>query len=127
VTYTPPSPTEVDWRLGQNPGVADPVRNGGHPEDLAASIDLLIDHNGVYVNWMLIHSANEQIFRFLSLENLTGESCSATVRRMDGTDASTETIHDPDGLFDGMQSGTYGRAFYQDGKYWILQAKCFPG
>lgn len=126
VTYIPPSPVTVDWRLGQNPGVASSEVNGGHPDSLAAGIDLLVDHNGNYINWILIHSANEQFFRFQSLEEMTTDSCAATIRRMDRTDLTFEIIHDPDGIFLGMKAGTYGRAFYQSGKYYVIQAKCTP-
>lgn len=126
VTYTPPSPSDVNWRLGQNPGVASDIRNGGHAKVLTDSITAIIDHNNIYVNWMLIHSANEQLFRFQSLEDMTGSSCSATIRRMDRTDLSIETIYDPDNLFLGMLAGTYGRALFQDNKYWIINAKCRP-
>lgn len=125
-TYTPPSPSGVDWRLGQNPGVSAETIDGGHPETLADGVNLLLDHNGLAVNWILIHSANEQFFRFQSLEEMTTESCSATIRRMDRTDLSVEIIHDPDGLFYGMEAGTYGRAFYQNGKYYVINAKCDP-
>lgn len=125
-TYTPPSPSGVNWRLGQNPGVASETIDGGHPEVLADGVSLLIDHNNLAVNWILIHSANEQFFRFQSIDDMVTESCLAIVRRMDRTDASVQTIHDPDGIFEGMEAGTYGRAFYQGGKYYVIQAKCEP-
>lgn len=131
VTYVPPSPTAVNWRLGQNPGVteylsADGIEDGGHPSLLVDHVVLMIDHNGNYVNWMLIHSANEQFYRFQSLADMTTESCAATIRRMDRSRLLYETIHDPDGIFHGMEAGTYGRAFYQRGKYYVINAKCDP-
>lgn len=52
--YTPPSPTAVDWRVGQNAGTATPSGAGGHPTALVDAIEELIDHNGVHVQWMLI-------------------------------------------------------------------------
>lgn len=57
-TYTPPSPIDVLWRVGQNPGVvvAGSGLEGGQPADLTEEIEILIDHNGKVVNWMLIDS-----------------------------------------------------------------------
>lgn len=54
--YTPPSPIAVDWRVGQNPGTAD-NESGGHPEALTDTISKLVDHNGRYVNWILLDAA----------------------------------------------------------------------
>ena len=52
--YVPPSPTAVDWRVGQNAGTA-PVSNpGGQPTALVDTIEELVDHNGVQVQWLLI-------------------------------------------------------------------------
>lgn len=54
-TYTPPSPAEINLRLGQNPGVVDGTPEaGGQPSDLDASLILLYDHNGIAVNWLMI-------------------------------------------------------------------------
>lgn len=54
-TYTPPSPTEIGLRLGQNPGVVetDPAESG-QPRDLAESLALLYDDNNVAINWLLL-------------------------------------------------------------------------
>lgn len=54
VTYTPPSPTTVQWRVGQNPGVVTGGLEGGQPENLSDTIGILYDHNGKVVNWLLI-------------------------------------------------------------------------
>lgn len=55
VTYTPPSPVDVEWRVGQNPGkVTGGGLEGGQPEELTDTIEILYDHNGKVVNWMLI-------------------------------------------------------------------------
>jgi hypothetical protein len=54
--YVPPSPTEIETRLGQNPGITKDGLDGGQPEDLKDVINLLVDHNGVFVNWLLIDS-----------------------------------------------------------------------
>ncbi len=55
--YVPPSPTDIDWRVGQNPGTTGGT-TGGHPDDLDDAISELTDHNGKYVNWILIDSGN---------------------------------------------------------------------
>ncbi len=56
LTYVPPVPEAVKWRIGQNPGVLDPVvvSDDGHPASLSDEIQLLQDHNDELVNWMLI-------------------------------------------------------------------------
>lgn len=57
VTYVPPSPVDVNWRVGQNPGVVSGGgANGGQPEGLSDTIEILYDHNGKVVNWLLIDS-----------------------------------------------------------------------
>jgi len=126
--YVPPSPVAVKWRLGQNPGVATGAAGyGGHPESLDDTIEILYDHNGKVVNWMFIHSNNARHFRFQSQEDhLTGESFEACVRQMSGDDPHLATVYDPDGIFHGMLEGTKGLVFFQDGKYYIVQAKCDP-
>ncbi len=52
--YTPPSPTAVLWRVGQNPGFVVEAPEGGHPEDLDDEISTLTDDNDKEVNWLLI-------------------------------------------------------------------------
>ena len=55
VTYVPPSPVAVNWRLGQNPGkVTSGGLEGGQPESLSDAIEILYDHNGKAVNWILM-------------------------------------------------------------------------
>ncbi len=56
VTYVPPSPVAVEWRVGQNPGVVVGGLDGGQPEELADEIEILYDHNGKAINWLLIDS-----------------------------------------------------------------------
>ena len=52
--YVPPSPTAVDWRVGQNAGTAPTSNPGGQPTALVDTIEELVDHNGVNVQWLLI-------------------------------------------------------------------------
>lgn len=66
VTYTPPSPDNVTWRVGQNPGVV--AGNGelpggpygGHPKDLSDAIHIMYDHRGKVVNWLLMDSVRRR-------------------------------------------------------------------
>jgi len=124
--YTPPSPSSVNWRVGQNPGVVDGDSNAGHPIDLSSSIELLFDHNGVAVNWIFIHAGSEGLFRFHSFEDWDEGTAEAIVKEMDGSFVANETIYDPDRIFEGMLAGTKGLVYYQGGKYYIIQAKCDP-
>lgn len=125
--FVPPSPIDVRWRLGQNPGVADTAQDfAGQPGFLSDPVSLLYDHNGKAINWMLVHSDNDRHFRFQSLQSLTGVSCTACVRQMSGSDPHTAIINDPDRIFLGMAAGTRGIVFFQDGNYYIVQAKCNP-
>lgn len=71
--YTPPSPTAVDWRVGQNPGTVPDSSTGGHPQSLADTIEELTDHNDKYVNWMLIDS-DPAILHFELAETLDADS-----------------------------------------------------
>lgn len=50
-----PSPADVLWRVGQNPGVA--KTTAGHPADLDEEVEALKDADDVYINWMLLDSA----------------------------------------------------------------------
>lgn len=126
VHYIPPSPVEVKWRLGQNPGVVDGSPYGGHPKCLDDEIEILYDHNGKVINWMLVHTESK-LFRFQSLENLIdSEFCEACVRQMSGYWPHIAKIHDPNKIYDGMLAGTKGYVLFQEGKYYIVDAKCDP-
>lgn len=56
VVFTPPSPSAVNWRVGQNPGTCSTGLEGGQPDDLSDEIAILYDHNEKAVNWLLIDS-----------------------------------------------------------------------
>jgi len=125
--YIPAVPVGVNWRVGQNPGYTeDSGVWGGHPEDLDDEVWVLFDHKEQAVNWMFIHTDTERHFRFQSREDLETTSCPACVRQMNGEDAHIAEIHDPDQIFEGMEKGTKGLVFFQEGKYYIVQAKCDP-
>lgn len=126
-SFTPPSPVEIEWRLGQNPGVAETAQDhAGQPSGLSDVVSLLYDHNGIAIDWMLVHTDNDRHFRFQSLDMHAGTSFTACVRQMNGTNPHVATILDPDGIFIGMAAGTKGLVFFQDGNYYIVQAKCYP-
>jgi hypothetical protein len=45
---------------------------------------------------------------------------------MSGYWPHTATINDPNRVFDGMLAGTKGYVMFQEGKYYIINAKCDP-
>jgi hypothetical protein len=123
--YVPPSPVEIKLRLGQNPGVTDVETYGGHPKCLTDEVSVLYDHNGKVINYMFVHTETK-LFRFQALEDLTDESCEACVRQMSGSYPHTAQIYHKDNLFEGLLEGTKGIVQFQEGKYWIVNAKCDP-
>lgn len=85
VVYTPPSPANVLWRVGQNPGVVVGGLEGGQPEALGDEIEILYDHNGKVVNWLLIDSKGDGggnvlgYCTFIEDYTLVAEACPITV------------------------------------------------
>ena len=79
--YVPPSPTTVDWRVGQNPGKASTAHPGGHPTALVDAVTELTDHNSVQVPWMLIDNGGGETKWGIAKENWTdnGASCDHVV------------------------------------------------
>jgi len=53
------SPTAVEWRVGQNPGVAE--TSTGHPTDLEEKVDELHTEENKAINWMFIQSPGMQV------------------------------------------------------------------
>ena len=95
--YVPPLPTDVDWRIGQNPGTAADAPDAylGHPEDLEDSITMLTDHNDEYVNWMFIGGGSSQAIRLAVVTESGGismdDSGEVTLYNSD-TSATTTTV-----------------------------------
>jgi hypothetical protein len=117
--YIPPSPVEVLWRLGQNPGVNEDSPYGGHPKCIVDEISKLEDHNGQMVNWMLVNTETK-FFKFHALEDLEDGSCEACVRQMSDYQPHVADIYDPYDLFKGMKTDTKGVVVFQEGKYYII-------
>ena len=65
-----PIPSDIDWRVGQNPGVASEAC-AGQPQSLDQAVTELTGHTGEYVNWQLIDSGPVFLWAVL------GESLSA--------------------------------------------------
>lgn len=65
--YTSPSPAEIKWRVGQNPGFVSEGQEGGQPESLDDEIGILYDHNGKVINWLLLDGAGSS-----DLQTITG-------------------------------------------------------
>ena len=100
--YVPPSPTGIEWRLGQNPGKA--ATTAGHPATLNEAIQSLTDHNDKSVQWMLIDSgAAISLFRFTLNEDMgetTANEAAADLLELDGTDTDDDVdILDPAGVW----------------------------
>lgn len=70
--YTPPSPSDVPWRVGQNPGVAETTQ--GHPVDLDETVDEMTrSDTSEYVNWMMISpSGVPELYWGMLMENHPG-------------------------------------------------------
>lgn len=87
VVYTPPSPIAVQWRLGQNPGVTVGGLDGGQPSALTDEIEMLVDHNGRSINWLLIDSGGgDDHYLFTMLEDMGVSDGEAEIRTMDDVD-----------------------------------------
>ena len=86
VVYTPPSPVAVEWRVGQNPGVVVGGPDGGQPELLSEEIEILSDHNGKVVNWLLIDSKGLSGGERIKFRVTTAVAGDATDPCIDGTD-----------------------------------------
>jgi hypothetical protein len=54
-----PSPVDVPWRVGQNPGWA--TGGMGHPQDLTEEVDFLRDDNDEYINWQLLDEGGNDL------------------------------------------------------------------
>jgi len=57
-----PSPTSVEWRVGQNPGVSETT--AGHPADLSEKVDELKDDDDKYIDWLLIDEGTDPSSKF---------------------------------------------------------------
>jgi hypothetical protein len=66
-----PSPTSVDWRVGQNPGVSETTT--GHPANLAEKVDELKTDEEKYINWMFIESPSNELYWGMLMEDHPGE------------------------------------------------------
>lgn len=122
-----PSPSDVPWRVGQNPGVSEVTP--GHPADLDETVDELYDDDGIAVNWMLVDDGSS--FRLMELclaENHPGRgikfnayqgtwspnangwtyTCAATVAAIDWRYGVPYPPSGARGLFTPRPSTTYG-------------------
>ncbi len=135
-THIPPSPTAVDWRLGQNPGVVNndnpfnPVQPGGQPDELSDTIELLVDHNEKIINWLMIDSSvgGDTFFIFQLADPWVGRKAMSVIYQLDGENIgdlhSAGWVYDPLMIFAELDVGERGYCFYQNGKYYTIQAPC---
>ena len=123
--YVPPSPVGVDWRVGQNPGVA--ATTTGHPADLDEAINELTDHNDQQVNWMLIDGGSRILMG--KLDGSLSQGSSATMSIWMGstlTDTGDNiTVYDwLLGSGESIDSGKKVKAEYYCGKWYVTAAEC---
>jgi hypothetical protein len=73
-------------------------------------------------------SRGAKLTRFLLSSSLSTGTATGTVYQMDGTTEveSSATIEDPEGIFFILGSGDRGISITQDGKHYVVNAKC-PG
>lgn len=95
VTYVPPSPVDVNWRLGQNPGYVDGGQEGGQPETLNDEIAILYDHNGKVINWLLIDSSAGLRGAFSGLVSGTGTQVGGDFDGLNWADVAIFEADDP--------------------------------
>mgnify|MGYP003442151479 CR=1 FL=1 len=135
VTYVPPVPVAVQWRVGQNPGVVTGGGlDGGQPADLTDAIEILYDHNAKVVNWLLIDNtssaggtveyvitsagATEGTGPYTGLKKVAAVIKCGTASQIGQT---IDVIDHSGGLFDEADmTGYTGWAFW--GKAWSLAA-----
>ena len=126
-TYMPPSPSEINFRLGQNPGVVTgSAEVGGHPSDLSSGINFLVDHNGKAVTWLIVGLQPEEdsLYVFTLLSSFAGGSSPATISTMELSMVDTNIVYDPLQIFAELEAGDQGICYYQNSKYWAIQAAC---
>ena len=104
--YVPPSPVDVYWRVGQNPGTCSTSEPGGHPQTLDDTIEEMVDHNDKFVNWMLIDSAGGVTRRAKIHTDSADVECDSEIPTYSGVWCDIEFLDGPD-------TETY-RAFYYD-------------
>lgn len=114
VVYMPPSPIDVDWRVGQNPGVVSGGLAGGQPSSLGDNIEILRDHNDKVINWLLLDSQPKGSLitvktlsscaaRSDSTGTMSSVSCSRYITATDGTETYAGydiTVFNPGGNID---------------------------
>ena len=94
--HTPPSPSAVDWRVGQNPGVTDNPVEGGHPKALTDAIEELKDHNDQYINWLLLDTAGPGLRGGCLDENHPGRNDPFDIHLGTWSSASNAWVYDLD-------------------------------
>lgn len=138
VVFTPPSPIAVEWRVGQNPGkVTGGGLDGGQPADLTDAIEILYDHNGKVINWLLIDAVggNNRLRHVKTNAScaarndttgaMTSVSCRLYVVATDGTLTTTGldiSVFNPGGPVD---SGKWATILLNEaGQYEFVVVKC---
>lgn len=95
VVFTPPSPTEVNWRVGQNPGVVSGGLDGGQPANLTETIGILYDHNGKAVNWLLIDGGSGELGSLTGVVTAIGTATSGDFNGLSYADVTVIEATNP--------------------------------
>lgn len=101
--FANPSPSDVPWRVGQNPGVA--ATSTGQPASLSETINELIDHNGDYVNYMLLDGTSNGSIECCFKENHPGRGVVFEVYKNVGWDPDDHRY-----LYDTSDTDTISKA-----------------
>jgi len=133
--FTPPSPSGIDWRVGQNPGA--PASSClGQTQASDDVINEMIDHNKKYVNWQLIDSGPVFIWVYLLHNLYTCGSAQAAIAEVDeegewcdSCDHVTLLASDPFGVIPGsaLAAGEVGSKYIPAGYNVLVQRVMFPG
>lgn len=76
--------------------------------------------------WPSTGRGGARLVRFEMTGGWVSVAADADFAEMDGTPIGSDTLLDPEGIFELLESGAKGLAMLQGGEYFIIQAKC-PG
>lgn len=65
-----------------------------------------------------------RLVRFEMTGDWSSIAADADFAEMDGTPIGSDTLLDPEGIFEELEEGAKGLAMFQGGEYFIIQAKC---
>lgn len=69
-------------------------------------------------------SGGSRLVRFEMTGDWSSNAADADFVEMDGTPIGSDTLLDPEGIFEELEEGAKGLAMLQGGEYFAIQAKC---